>query len=552
MKSKKIIYMIASLVVLLSFAACQAAPTPTAVPLLPRPAPVVAATTAPAATTAQAATSAPVATKPPAATTALAVTKGGILRVGTITDVQPVTPHRTLAANSPWLLAIYDTLTRYDNKLQPQPVLAENWSMSADGKQLTMKVRKGVKFHNGREMTAEDVELNFKHLAETKANSQMKPTMDNIASFDRPDPYTLVINFKDVTTNFWDTTERMTIVDPKAIAGIEGGSGPQVGTGPFMWKQYVPSSKIVMERNPNYWQAGQPNLDGIEVNIVPDISALAMNLESNALDMAVNPDIADVVRFQKDSKYRVLAATNQAPVMVLGFNTKAKPFDDKRVRQAFNYALPRQRFVDTILNGLSFPMALPWPKSSPAYDAKLDQSYGYDIAKAAALIKEAGITPGAISLEYPTAWSQSKQFAILYEKELATLGFKVSIEAVETANAQTKLSNKGYKNLYMVTSELNAMYPTTLLSTAVPWAAGNNAGDFRSQAYEDLVGKSVSELDPKKQADNFAQINQIMIDESFIMPISYIPAFWTMSSKVNGLQTTTTNIMNYNSVSMAK
>ncbi len=528
MDTKKIAYVMASALVLLSFTACQAAPpSPTSVP-------------------------AAAATQAPAGTAAPAVTKGGILRIGTINDAMPNAPHRTVAGNMSWQGSVYDTLTRYNDKMQPQPELAESWAWSNEGKTLTMKIRKGVKFHNGRELTAEDVELNFKDLADPKAASQMKPTMDNIASFERPDSHTLVINLKAPAVNFFDTTERMTIVDSKALADIMAGKSTPVGTGPFVWKQWTTGSKLVLERNPNYWRAGFPYLDGIEISVLPDANAMALNLEAGATDLIITPELADVVRMQKDSKYRVIQPKAQSPLMYVGVNTLTKPLDDKRVRQALNYAMPRQRFVDTIMLGLSTPMSIYWPPTSPAFDAKQNQSYPYDLTKAAALLKEAGVTPGALTIEYNTVVATLKSFAILYEKELTTLGFKVTLEPVEAANFQTKNVNKQFKMLWIGQADGNSVTPANFLINNNPWRAGNNTSNFRSKDYEDLVAKSNLEFDPEKQVALYAQINKVLLDESFNIPFSYMPSFWLTSAKVNGVELTILNALQFEKTYLAK
>ena len=483
----------------------------------------------------------------------VAPSTGGTLRVALQADIIANQPHRLMETNFPWLLAVYDTLTRYDNNLVPQPILAEKWSWSADGKTLTMTLRKGVKFHSGRELTSEDVELNFKHLDSGKAASQMKPLLNKITGFERPDANTLVIRFKAPSPDFFDNTERMVIIDPKAIDGIEDGAGPQVGTGPFVWKEWVAGSKLVLERNPNYWQAGQPTLDKIEYTIVPNREAMTLNLEAGSIDLIVTPDAKDVLRLKSNAKYTVIPSTNQTPTMYLGAYVKAKPLDDKRVRQALNYAMPRQRFADTILLKLSEPNCLPWPKISPAYDEKLAKAYPYDLEKARSMLKDAGVQAGlAINIEYNTGQKELKEFAVLYEQELTALGFKVTIEAVEPAVFSTRNVNKQFKHLWLGVAEGAALYPASILTMNNPWRAGNNTSDFRSDAFEDTVAKMSTELDPTKQKELFARANQILIDESFNMPLTNQPYFWVSTAKVTGFAFNKSNMILFTKINVSK
>jgi peptide/nickel transport system substrate-binding protein len=482
-----------------------------------------------------------------------ALAAGGTLRVALQTDIIAKQPHRLMEANFPWLLAVYDTLTRYDNTFVPQPALVEKYSWSADGKTLTLSLRKGVKFHSGRELTSEDVELNFKHLDSAKAASQLKPILGKITGFERPDAQTLVIKFKAPAPDFFDTAERMMIIDPKAIDAIEEGTGPQVGTGPFIWKEWVPGSKLVVERNPNYWQAGQPMMDRIEYTIVPNREAMTLTLEAGSVDLIVTPDAKDVLRLKSNAKYAVIPSTNQTPTMYLGAYVTAKPLDDKRVRQALNFAMPRQRFADTILLKLSEPNCLPWPKISPAYDEKLAKAYPYDLAKARSLLKDAGVQAGlAMNIGYSTGQKELKEFAVLYEQELNDLGLKVTIEGFEPAVFSTRVVNKQFKNLWLGVAEGAALYPASLLTQNNPWRAGNNTSDFRSDAFEDTVAKMSTELDPAKQKGLFARANQILIDESFNMPITNQPYFWVSAAKLTGFAFSKSNMIVFTKITMSK
>src|SRR5690606_14020316 len=147
---------------------------------------------------------------------------------------------------------------------------------------------------------------------------------------------------------------------------------------------------------------------------VPDRETMVLNLESEAVDIINGPPALDISALQDDDRFTVLLSENQAPRYIMGFNVLNPPVDNKLVRQALNYAIPRQPFAQTVLLGLVEPTALPWTTGSPAYEDALAQSVTLDLDTARALLEEAGVAPGTpLTIEYNPAFGDQERFAVM-------------------------------------------------------------------------------------------------------------------------------------------
>ena len=150
---------------------------------------------------------------------------------------------------------------------------------------------------------------------------------------------------------------------------------------------------ITFEKNTNYWRSGRPYLDGYQFTFYRDAQAMITSLESGALDYVSYPQISDALRLKNDPNYQVQAIFDAGANFAFWVTTTNPPFDRKEVRQAFNYAIDRQRIADTVLGGLAGPTKnLPWATYSPAFEAEKNNRYTYDLEKARSMLAAAGVT----------------------------------------------------------------------------------------------------------------------------------------------------------------
>src|SRR5215207_8567515 len=421
-------------------AACQPAAPATAPPAPTKPAAAPAPTTAAAAPTTAAPVPTPViqVTAPPAPATAAKSAQGqprtgGTLRFAQTADVATLDPYlvTTNGMETSWL--VFDRLTAYDASLKPQPMLAESWDFSADYTSFKLNLRRGVQYHNGRELTSEDVKYSLlRPRGEGVGNGILTGISNWFTTIDTPDKYTVEIKTDVARPGFFDGLEIFNICDKANVEGSDART-TIVGTGPFVLNERTPGDSFTFTKNKNYWQSGKPYLDGIVTNIRSQQN-MALQLEGGLLDAVKIPHIDDFARLRTNPEFVAQIAPNSGTFFEIGINTKTKPLDDKRVRQALNYALDRKRYADTIFKGAATPINLPWSESSPAFDASKNNVYPYDLDRARALLRDAGVSDLETDiLVIGIAQPQLLAFTQIYQASLNEIGVKLNIKNLEQA-----------------------------------------------------------------------------------------------------------------------
>ncbi len=333
-----------------------------------------------------------------AASPALAQKKGGSLTVGVELDIPGFDPLKVgvydTSANMAAALML-ETLTGLGDDGKTRPKLALSWSSSDDFKTWTFKLRPGVKFHDGTPFNAEAVKWNFDRQKDPKNNCRCAFYIANILSVDAKDDLTVVYNLKDPAVDFPSILTRpdqnSSIHSPSAIQakGDDYNRNP-VGTGPFVLKSWTAGDRMVVERNPNYWNKDLPHLDRIALRPLPDSQSRFASLKSGETDLvwADEFEADNIQRAQKDSTLQVLKYAGSGAA-VNAINTKVPPLDDVRVRQALVMAIDRKKYSQAYTNGLARPASNPYGDGSWV-QCKDDGALPEDPKKAAELIKEYG------------------------------------------------------------------------------------------------------------------------------------------------------------------
>jgi peptide/nickel transport system substrate-binding protein len=527
--------------------ACSATPTAAPPAATTPPKPVATTPPAPVSTTAPAAAppTAGVAVPPTVAVSVTSPPKpagtqprtGGTLRHATTADVATLDPYlvTTNGMETSWL--VFDRLTAYDASLKPQPMLAESWDVSPDFQQFKLNLRKGVQYHSGREMTADDVKYSLLRPRDPSVGNGILTGISNwFTSIETPDKYTVVIKTDVPRPGFFDGLEIFNICDKANVEGPDAKT-TIVGTGPFTLEERAPGDHFTFARNKNYWQTGRPYLDGVITNI-RNQQNMILQLEGGTLDSVKNLLIDDFARLKSDPNYVAQIAPNSGTFFEIGLNAKTPPLDDKRVRQAMNYALDRKRFAESIFKGAATPINLPWSQSSPAFDAARNNVYGYDLNKARALLKDAGVSGFETDiLVIGIAQPQLLAFTQIYQASLAEIGVKLNIKNMEQAAWLDVVINKkpDYTGMWGSSDTFANVSPGSLFSLSPGWRIANNHSNFVSDTYTALVGAVSTETDPAKQKAAFSSMNELMLDESFTMPISTNPITLLTAKKVHDI-----------------
>ena len=297
-----------------------------------------------------------------------------------------------------YLTGIYEPLVELDARFEPVPVLAERWESSADAKVWTFHLRRGVKFHNGKELDAQDVVFTFKRLIDPSMGSGAAATL----SFLDPDGITAVDSHTVRFTTKRPVAELPVLVRNKYTVIVPAGSRREdlkrrgVGTGPFLQESFTLGAPYnELKRNPNYWRAGLPKAPCIRIAAVPDATARVAALSSGEGDIIPYVDVATLAAVKNNPRVKV-ARADGGTYWNLAMWVDTPPFNDVRVRTAMKIVVDRKAMVDLFLLGDGIQgNDSPMPPNSPwAYSAEVPKQ---DIARAKTLLAAAGHPNGLSS-----------------------------------------------------------------------------------------------------------------------------------------------------------
>ena len=325
----------------------------------------------------------------PAVSGAQAVKKGGILRYAHAGDIYNFDGTQFPPTSYAMLFTLYDTLIRLDERFKATPQLAESWEFADGGKRLTMKLRKGVTFHTGREFTAEDVVFSVQRVQDKAVGANLRDWALYIKEMKVEDKYTVRFSREKPNPPIFDFFDSMFIIDKESIKDVKTKG---VGTGPFKLKRWIPGDRVILEKNRNYWKAGKPYLDGVEVLAIPDVSAMVINLEAGAIDVAEGVPPKDLKRLQGNPNLEIILGGFAGQWSDVLINVTRPPFDNPKVRAALDLAIDRKRFTEIFYAGFTKPSCLPFPDYSPAYFEDQAKRCEFNLDKAKKLLNEAGIT----------------------------------------------------------------------------------------------------------------------------------------------------------------
>lgn len=357
---------------------------------------------------------------------------GNTLVMAWATDATGLDPHKQTAFASIRLLElVYEPLVTLDADLQIQPALAESWAFSNDGTKLTFTLRAGAKFHNGSPVASGDVKASYERILDEATGAATRANFLSIESIDTPNANTVVFNLsrQDVPMLTAMTDLNAAIVPAGEIAAGTVGT-EAIGSGPFQLDSWRPNELSSLTASADWWGEG-PAIDGIEIRVMPDESAILAALRTGAIDFALlnDPLVASLVAMESK------LVLNRAPAIsyhVLQLNASRPPLDNLAVRQAIACAIDRQQILDTASLGEG---QVTGPLTIPAYAADTDDLFCYqrDVDRAKALLAEAGhaddVTLTIIGArgEPPTAAAEAQ----VIQSQLGEAGITVEIEMLE-------------------------------------------------------------------------------------------------------------------------
>ncbi len=531
-------------------------PTATAKPLIPPTAPPAQAqaTTTRAASTASAAAPAPSGATGAAPTTAAtaraaAIKRGGQLRIMQINDFVSMDP---IYASGPTASACYESLLAWRPNAQGQyglqPLLAESYETSATG--LTFKLRPGVKFHDGSDLTAEVVAWNIGRMVQDPksfaANYLLAVDRQNPATV--VDPLTVRVNLtrpssaaltslSDANTNTFIVSKKT--ADEKGAAAMQNAA---IGTGPFKFVSFNSGDKLVVTKNENYWRKGAdgqalPYVDGITYRVIIEATTQFNEMRAGTSDLMANIRGRDVPAAKQSATARYLDSPFNGVKRQFFFNALKPPFKDNlKLRQAVHYAIDRESIAKALGAGLGIVLPYELVPGQIGYSDKVP-AYSYDPEKAKALLKESGVTlPIPVRLTVHNREVDQQQ-AQLIQSMLDKVGIKVTLDVVERTawGDKVRLNN----DFEMATRQTDVKIDPTddLLIT---WAEEGNSAYSRAKVpgLLDTLKAADAEYDQAKRQELFVKAQTLMYDSAWMGYMWFEQGNFLVHKRVQGFPET--------------
>jgi oligopeptide transport system substrate-binding protein len=438
---------------------------------------------------------------------------------------------------------VFDGLVQFDADLKPIPALAEFWEASRDGRTWTFALRRGVTFHHGREVTAHDVVYSFTRLLDPKrplpvtelfrhihgATEFMQGKTTSVQGLTAVDRYTLQMVLDEPLASALAILglANAAVVPQEEVEklGERFGRAP-VGTGPFKFVRWEPNQEIVLEANDQYYE-GRPFVDAIVFKIgvgnkVEEMFAefLKGNLEETIIPNGKRDEVGAGPWYQQYRRVRIPTLS----LLYIGFNTQLKPFDDRRVRQAFNYTVNKEAIVQEITQSrhMLYPPATltaigALPPGMLGYDPEL-QGYAYDPAKAKRLLAEAGYPDGA---GFPAVqlWSvdkaeSTKAELAAYQRYLAEIGVHVDLHFAPDWPTYRAMLEQGKLPMFRLVWYADIPDPDNVLSPLLHSTSPTNRTFYRNPQVDQLLEQARRELDEAQRIALYREVERIVMDDA--------------------------------------
>ena len=447
------------------------------------------------------------------------------------TDQSPVglDPHvATSFATQLITSTVYEGLTAIDSSLRVVPALAQSWTVSDDGKTYRFVLRPGASFHNGRKVAPADIIASVARVRDQKTGSPYASRFTSVSAVEPDGDAGVRFTLDQPSAPFLAQLASLVIVPPEAVAEL---ARKPVGTGPFVFREWVPDTFIALDRNPNYWEAGLPKLAGLKFNIVPEATTRQLGLSSGTYRMVPSLDAATATALAGQTRVKVLQVEDLA-YSVIGLNTSKPPFDKPEVREAVNTALDRAQIAEAAYFGRAVPAG---PLSPALKDWALPVSdfpcYRTDPARARALLQGAGLTlPVKVTLNVLGSLAQVVDVAQVVQAQMNKAGFDVTLNVQE----QGRFIQDWRAGNFEAFASLNGggTDPDDYFGRSFTTGGATNVYKYANPALDKMVADARIAPDPAERKRLYADAQRVLACQGPAVHVAYGTLFTAVRDDV--------------------
>lgn len=449
---------------------------------------------------------------------------------------------------------MFNSLIYVDRDWNPQPELAKSWTISPDGRVYTFKLVENARWHDGKPFTSADVKFSFEEVS-AKYHHRMAVALATLERIDTPDPYTVVVRFKNPYAPFLEalTCQNAPILPKHLYEGTDILKNPHnqspVGTGPFRFESYTRGDKIVMVRNNTYFRPGLPYLDRLVAKVMPDAASRTLALEAGEVDHIQSYFLLkqEVARLKANPNLQVKYDTDLPGNYILFFNVTRGPLADKRVRQALATGLNRRQILEQAAFGLGSPGKSAIHAKLWAYNPTVDYDrlYPYDPTKANRMLDSAGFARGTdgtrfkIRFVYDVAQANFGPIAEIVRSNWKDLGVQVVLEPFEVQLAIDMVFTKGDfdLNIQDLTTGGDPAIGITRAYQSMPRPAKayTNPTGYSNPAVDELFRRAISTPVREERRKIYFEAQRVIADDLPALNVIDLVEADAASAKFKGL-----------------
>ncbi len=494
--------------------------------------------------------------------------RGGTIKIGSFSNIDTLDAHNTTSIVACSIHNnIYNGLLKIvspDGKsVDFKPELAREWEIQGDRIHV-FRLHKGVTFHNGDPLTAAEVKWNLERVKDKNQAPIHAWKLEMLEAIETPDPHTIKLHFTKpypfLRVAFTGSTGRAaTILNPKAVneRGKAYGRNP-VGTGPFKFVEWKEGDYILLERNPNYWEADAaggklPYLDKVLIKIIVEPSTLVAALKTGEVDLINNAVPQFVAELRKDPRLTALSAVG-GNWQCFHFNLAKEPFNDKALRKAVTFAIDRKELLDRVEFGEGIVAHGPIsPPMGVFYDPEFEKGRNgqyYDPEQAKAWMKQAKYDGREVLLLSVNTQTAPRRAEVV-QAHLAKIGIKVRIELADFPTFRRRWLQERQWDMVLVQWDADldpdeTLYPE--LHSGETW----NAGKWVNKDFDRLVELARAEHDVKKRKKHYEDSVRAIVEDAPVTVLLHVNENKIFHKHVKGFQMIPAGLINMHAVWLDK
>lgn len=427
-----------------------------------------------------------------------------------ITSLDPQGHNDTKSEAVSFLL--FNRLFRLNTDFEVVPDLAESWEQPSDT-EWVIKIKEGVKFHNGNEMTSEDVKFSLERSLE---QPKVKHVLEQMESVEIVDDYTVKITTKSAFAPFlYSLVHAGVSIVPKEYVESGDEFNNPVGSGPYTFVEWTSGDKVVVEKNEDYFdQENMGQSSKITFRVIPEGASRTIALETGEVDVVQELPTMDINKVVDNGQLKLYQKPSTR-VDFFAMNNEMEPFNNKKVRQAMNYAINKDAIMAVAIDGAGTEAKSVLAPSMLGYKAG---PYKYDVEKAKALLAEAGYADG-FTMTISTSGDNRKRIAEIIQANLMEVGITAEIKMLEWGTFIDAIMNGDEQSLiigWTSNPDPDATLTPLYLSENI---GGMNFSRINEEKLDNLIVSAREELKMEKRVEIYNELHEYIMDEAPIVPL---------------------------------